>query len=346
MMAMSLSQFRERVIHTRQTSGLTRSTVRRRSHVATVVVVLIAMVIAGCAADHGAGGGGSSESASGSSDRLARGSSSHTIDFHGVTRSYRTYVPASVGPSEPVPMVMMLHGGFGSDEQAERDYGWDSKADSEGFIVVYPNGQGRAWNAGTCCGSPAKDDVDDVGFITKVVEQVQGRSHIDPSRIFVTGMSNGAMMAERLACETDLFAAAASVAGAQMVPCDDPAPISVLHIHGATDSSVPMDGSPGDGKGHVPDHEAIQASFDRWLQVDDCGEPTTRIDGEVTSQTATCAEQRAVELITVAGAGHQWPGSVKKRPGLSKLLGIDEPSDAMNATDVIWQFFAAHSKSD
>lgn len=345
-MAMSLSQFRERVSLERCTNRFSRPTSGRRSRVVLVTLVLIATVASSCTAGHGAGNASSSESASGSSDRPATGSSSHTLDLHGVTRSYRTYVPASVDPSEPVSMLVMLHGGFGSDEQAERDYGWDSKADSEGFIVVYPNGKGRAWNAGTCCGSPAKDDVDDVGFITKVVEQVQERSHIDPSRIFVTGMSNGAMMAERLSCETDLFAAAASVAGAQMVPCDDPAPISILHIHGEADSSVPMDGSPGDGKGHVPNHEAIQASFDRWLQVDDCGEPTMTIDGDVTSQTATCAEQRAVELITVAGAGHQWPGSVKKRPGLSKLLGIDEPSDAMNATDVIWQFFAAHPKSD
>ena len=100
--------------------------------------------------------------------------------------------PASIDPSKAVPLVVMLHGGFGSGEQVESAYGWDAKADAEGFVVAYPNGQDRAWNAGTCCGKPAKEHVDDVAFIVQVVQAVQRQQQIDPRRIFATGASNGA----------------------------------------------------------------------------------------------------------------------------------------------------------
>lgn len=280
--------------------------------------------------------------ASDSGAALPRGSSSHTIKTPKGERTYRTYVPANLDTSSPAPLVVMLHGGFGSAQQAEASYGWDAKAEAEGFVVVYPNGAGKAWNAGSCCGNPARDAVDDVGFITQTVAVVEQHISIDPRRVFVTGMSNGAMMAERLACETKLFAAAASVAGAQMVPCSDPAPVSMLHIHGTADRNVPMDGSPGNGRGHVPAHPTTVATIEAWRRLLGCGTPETVTDGKVTRSTSACPSGRAVELITVAGAGHQWPGSKKSRPALAKALGIDQPSDALDATATIWDFFAAH----
>jgi polyhydroxybutyrate depolymerase len=275
---------------------------------------------------------------------LPTGSHAQTLTVDGTLRTYRTYVPSGLDRSKPVPLVVMIHGGFGSGSQAEQAYGWDASADAHGFVVVYPDGLKKAWNAGTCCGTPKAENLDDVGFITQVVATVRGQLPIDPRRIYVTGMSNGAMMTERLACETDLFAAAAPVAGAQMVPCDDPHPISVLHVHGLADDSVPMDGSPGDGRGKVPAHPPVADTIAMWRTVDRCSPATSRTDGVVTRSSAACADGRAVDLVTVKGAGHQWPGSTKKNPKLAKLVGMDPPSTALNATSEIWAFFAAHPK--
>jgi polyhydroxybutyrate depolymerase len=275
---------------------------------------------------------------------LPTGSHAQSTIVDGTLRTYRTYVPSDLDRTKPVPLVVMIHGGFGSGSQAEKAYGWDASADAHGFVVVYPDGLNKAWNAGTCCGKPKTENLDDVGFITQVVATVRGQLPIDPRRIYVTGMSNGAMMSERLACETTLFAAAAPVAGAQMVPCDDPHPISVLHIHGLADSNVPMDGSPGDGRGKVPAHPPVTDTIAMWRTLDRCSPATSTTVGLVTRSSATCADGRAVDLVTVKGAGHQWPGSTKKNPRLAKLVGMDPPSTALNATNEIWAFFAAHPK--
>ena len=235
-----------------------------------------------------------------------------TID--GTLRTYRTYVPSGLDRSKPVPLVVMLHGGFGSGSQAEKAYGWDATADANGFVVVFPDGLKKAWNAGTCCGGPASEDLDDVAFITQVVSTTRRQIPIDPRRIYVTGMSNGAMMSERLACETDLFAAAAPVAGAQMVPCKDPSPISVIHIHGLADHNVPMDGSPGNGRGKVQAHPAVSDTIAMWRTVDRCSPATTNTSGAVTRSSAACAARsgrrprhRGGRRAPVARQGEQEP---------------------------------------
>jgi len=204
--------------------------------------------------------------------------------------------------------------------------------------VVYPDGLDRTWNAGSCCGVAARSGVDDVAFVTAVVADVVGMIRVDPRRVYVTGMSNGAMMAYRLACETSLFAAVAPVAGDQMIECRHPSPTSLLHIHGTADTRVPVDGSPGSGIGKV-DGPPVEQVVDGWREADGCGAfARTSADG-VTTTTASCPKGRAVELVTVDGAGHQWPGSE-----VSTYPGADPPSDAFSATDLIWAFFSAHPK--
>src|SRR3954451_20108548 len=97
---------------------------------------------------------------------LPLGTSTWSIRHDGRRRTFRIYVPKSaVGPGE-APMVVMLHGGFGSGKQAEKAYGWDQLAENEGIVVLYPDGLRRTWNAGDCCGYAARKNVDDVGFIS------------------------------------------------------------------------------------------------------------------------------------------------------------------------------------
>lgn len=257
----------------------------------------------------------------------------HTIG----DRSYLLTVPRNL-PSDPVPLVVMLHGGFGSGSQAEKSYGWDELAASKGFVVAYPDGIDRAWNVGAgCCGKPGREAIDDVAFIQAVVADVSSGLNIDPARVYATGMSNGALLSYRLACDINLFAAIAPVAGTILGECDSPAPISVLEIHGMDDKSVRMDGSAGAGVAAI-DGLPVEDVAKLWHAVDNCEPSDITTVGLVTTSTATCPAGRTVTLITIDGAGHQWPGSNAVRDGAVP------PSTALDATSTIWAFFAAHSR--
>ena len=112
--------------------------------------------------------------------------------------------------------------------------------------------------------------------------------------------------------------------------------LSVIHIHGTADKNIPYQGGEGDGPGHI-DGPAVPALNAQWRGIDHCARPV------VTTATAACPGGRTVELITIAGAGHQWPGATPN-PLAQRLLHTDPPSTALNATQVIWRFFAAHAR--
>lgn len=265
----------------------------------------------------------------------------HELAVDGVTRSYRLYVPASA--TQGAPLVVMLHGGFGSAEQAEKAYGWDALADRTGTVVAYPDGLDHAWNVGAgCCGRPGSTGTDDVAAVSAVVADVASRVAIDPDRVFATGISNGGMMAYRLACDTSLFAAIAPDSATLLGACPHPSPISVLHLHGLADETVRFDGEPGTGRVAI-DGPPVDDVIAAWRAVDRCAAPVSTGSGPVTASTATCPDGRAVELITIAGAGHQWPGS-DTRTAVQRVLGTDPPSTALDATATIWEFFAAHGR--
>jgi polyhydroxybutyrate depolymerase len=248
------------------------------------------------------------------------GASIHTISVDGKDRVYRLHKPAGLPAS--ASLVVVLHGGFGSAEQAERSYGWDQLADSAKFVAVYPDGMRRAWNVngGGCCGKPAREHIDDVAFISAVVADVAKHIGTDPARVYATGMSNGGIMSYTLACDTTLFAAIGPVAGTQLDQCTSPHPVSVMAVHGTADPNIPYGGGRGRGLAHI-DGPAVPELNALWRKVDQCGPATETTDGQVTTSTAECADGRGVALVTVADGGHQWPGF---------------------ATAKLWAFFAAH----
>jgi polyhydroxybutyrate depolymerase len=263
-----------------------------------------------------------------------------TVESGGLQRSYALYVPAS-GP-DPAPLVLVLHGAFGSAKHSQEYYGWDAAAERYGFVVAYAEGLGRTWAAGGgCCGRPGRDQVDDVGFLTAVVADVSRRVAIDPDRIYAAGMSNGGMMAYRLACDTAIFAAVAAVAATLAGECPSPAPVSVLHIHGTEDDIIRYDGGPGLAADHVTG-PPIVSLVDMWRAVDGCDAPREVTEGVVTTSSAECPGGRSVVLVTVAGAGHQWPGS--SMSPAQRVIGADPPSDAIDATTLIAEFFLAHPR--
>jgi polyhydroxybutyrate depolymerase len=301
----------------------------------TIVVVLIG----GCVA------GGHATGAPPQQTTIPVGQSSQSLQSGGMTRTFHMYRPG--GLTGATPLVVMLHGGYGDGAQAERAYNWDAEADTTHFMVAYPDGMDRAWNAGSCCGRPQRTGIDDVAFLTSMVASIEQQTPIDANRVYVTGMSNGAMMALRLGCQTDLFAAIAPVAGTLLTDCAQAQSTSVLQIHGTADDRVPYDGGPGKaisalGTPNVNGPSAPSVNT-TWRAIDACGAPDSTTAGDVTTQTASCPGGRTVELITVAGAGHQWPGG-QPSPVAERLGNLPPPSTALNATDTIWQFFAAHAR--
>lgn len=266
-----------------------------------------------------------------------------TLTLGNEERTYRLYRPASLSWLNAVPLVVVLHGGFGSGLQAENDYRWDAEADARGFIVAYPDGIDHAWNAGTCCGPPMRQGVDDVRFLTALIEHLRANQHVDPDRIYVTGMSNGAMMAYRLACESPIrIAAIGSVAGTLAVPCSGAPQTSLMEIHGADDGYVPLHGGISRGVDRTP-RRAVPDVIAQWRALDECDKNTVAVEGAVTTDTARCADNRDVTLITIAGAGHQWPGSIPPTQAATMIFHLDPPSRALDATDVLWTFFARHT---
>jgi polyhydroxybutyrate depolymerase len=307
-----------------------------RTLIGLACAALVIGIVVGCKAEKASTTTSTSPSAA---TPIPVGSTGYSMSVGGLTRTYHVYRPAGI--TSTAPLVVFLHGGFGSGSEAEQYYGWDAEADAYGFLVAYPDGYDHAWNVGGgCCGQPAARNVDDVAFIGAMVAQIKRGAPVDSRRVYATGISNGGMMDYRLACSTNLFAAIGPDSATELGSCPSPARISVIHIHGTADHNIPYDGGPGDGYAHI-DGPPVQSVVATWRQIDGCAQPNNSTIGVITTSIASCPDGRSVELITVAGAGHQWPGS-PDRPLIQKALGLDTPSTALNATDVVWSFFAAH----
>ena len=286
------------------------------------VVVLVAVIQAGC-------GGGSSDSGQPPAPP-ARQQKELTIG--GLKRAYRVFAPPNLDRSRPVPVVLVL-GGFGnSAESMVEATQFDREAIDGGFVVAYPDGVGETWNAGYCCGTAAKDGVDDVGFLLAVVDQIQAEYRTDPARVFVAGVSNGAMMGYRLACEhAERIAGVGSVAGAMILDnCNPSRPVPVLEIHGTADGLVPYGGGRTAGGATMPS-PPTPALAERWAALNRClAQPAVETKSPITSSTWTeCSQGSTVRLVTVEGGGHTW---------FAPMLG--PANGALDATHDIWAFFS------
>jgi polyhydroxybutyrate depolymerase len=320
----------------------------RTPRVAASTAVILLLLLAGCGTFRGTSTspgstasvspGPATSQPSGSAD--TGGTQVRSISVGGVPRSYRLHVPSRLD-ADPA-LVIMLHGAMGSAQTAELAYGWDAQADTSGFIVAYPDGQDRVWNAGDCCGAASRTAVDDVGFISAVVGQLQSEFGVPPPRTFAAGMSNGAMMAYRLACDTSLFAAIAPVSGTIVTSCAHPTPTSVIHIHGTDDPTVQMDGVVGSGPGQVQGLPVVDA-VGVFRAADECGPSVTTTQGVVTTDTANCAQGREVTLMTIQGGTHHWPGDRSPASlGTGGASGASGAPETLDATATIWDFFNAH----
>jgi polyhydroxybutyrate depolymerase len=273
----------------------------------------------------------------------------HPLSYQGRNRSYLLHVPASTAGKESLPLVIVLHGGTGNGESAVRMSGFNAVADRYGVIAAYPNGTGRAgdnllltWNGGSCCAYAETAEVDDVGFLRAVVEDIRAHYAIDRNRVFATGLSNGAIMSQRLACEAaDVFAAIAPVAGTlNFSGCHPGQPVSVIEFHGTDDQHIPYDGGYGPKSLVHVNFASVAATLAFWSAADGCAsQPESSVQGSVRHDVWThCAQGAAVELYTIEGGGHAWPG------GAGGWADSDTPTQAISASQLIWDFFAAHPR--
>lgn len=289
---------------------------------------------------------------------LAPGDHEFSLRHGGIERTYLVFMPPR-GGVEPLPVVLNFHGG-GGNARVEKSYTrMDETAAREGFIAVYPNGTGGfagrllTWNAGTCCGWAAANNVDDVGFAVALIDDLSGRTPIDRSRIYATGLSNGSMMAYRLAAEaSERIAAVAGVAGAMTLRHFAPRrPMPVMHIHSVDDGRALYEGGLGPAFPLTNTrvlHSSVDAMIEKWLAFDRCPR-TAHVDNPLRGQagapdaahTATrytyapCRSGTEVVLWKLTGAGHVWPGG--KQNYLRLLLGPG--TTVIDANTELWAFF-------
>ena len=272
-----------------------------------------------------------------------------SITHQGIVRLYRVHVPLRYSPARAAPLVFAFHGGGGDMDYMAREelYGLTGASNKEGFVLVFPNGYSKfesgkfaTWNAGTCCGDARDKKIDDVGFVKTMVGNISSQLNIDRTRIFATGMSNGGMMAHRLACELpDIFSAVASVAGTDSTTqCHPAQPVSVLHIHARNDTHVLFNGGAGEGsfrdESKVTDFTSVPETINRWVKRNQCvptPQRTLEVAGAYCDLYSSCQGGVGGKLCVTEAGGHSWPGGRKPRG--------DAPSKAISANDQIWTFF-------
>ena len=247
-------------------------------------------------------------------------------------RPYGLHVPPGYDPAKATPLVVLLHGYMTTGPKQEAYFGLTAVADAKTFLYAFPDGKKDAhgeqfWNATPACCDFGKSNVDDVAYLTAVIDDVSAHHHVDPRRVYVVGHSNGGFMAHRLACAlAPRVAAIVSLAGAGgSDDCTPASPVSVLQIHGDHDTFIRYEGGTIAGAAYPSARETVR----RWAARDGCTgalSPTgatldlaREVAGAETriERTAGCAAGIDVELWTLIGGKHL---PVLARPGWGEAI--------------------------
>lgn len=252
-------------------------------------------------------------------------------------RTYLLHLPTGYLPKHHYPLVLNFHGHSNTDTHQEQMTGFSTLADRLGFIMAYPQGIiGPDLHTGWASGGPNKPRINDVLFVSDLLNALQETYCIDPARIYATGFSNGGGMTSVLACRlSDRIAAFASVSGSYFVPeggCHPDRAIPFLEFHGTDDGTVPYDGNRST-------HLIGAAQWAQsWATRDGCTAEQIDVlaDGVTKYAWSDCLGGAEVIHYRIARGQHVWPGSLFLNPHLA-------PGDlSVDATTLIWSFFAAH----
>lgn len=284
-------------------------------------------------------------------DSLRPGDHTRVVRVGDLDRRSLVHIPPGYDPAVPMPVVVAFHGGGGHAAGMAEMSGLSEKADTAGFIVVYPEGTGRlarvrTFNAGDCCGQAAARNVDDVAFTRALLDDLSAVVAVDARRVYATGMSNGAMMAHRVGAElSDRIAAVAPVAGPLGVEsCTPGRPVPVIHFHGDADEFAPFAGGRGRGISGTS-FRSVPRSIAAWVEADGCASDpeTTELEDREDDGTRVRVERHGagrdgseVVLVVIEGGGHTWPG---RDPPLTAL---GRSTREISANDLMWEFFERH----
>lgn len=290
-------------------------------------------------------------------EKYGPGDYDFSLVHDGLTRKYKVHIPQSYN-GEITPMVIYIHGGGGDMRAAYWD-GLDKMSDKHGFILAIPEGTGKVklghmragWNGGRWPGGECCGNTDDVGFISKMIDELKGKYTSDDKRIYVTGISNGGLMTNRLGCElSEKIAAIATVAPAAVESvCNPSRPMPVMDIHGTADSANPPDGSEPRGIFNKESGSAFAMPYKRmtpyqvvekWKKINGCSD---KYEEGYKNGSASCIIYNQcrggaeVELCIVEGMGHTYPSGFQYLP--SSIVG---PASYDISFDQIWEFFKKH----
>ncbi len=280
----------------------------------------------------------------------------------GLDRTYRVNIPTGTPIGARHAVVLAFHGGGGNAGQFQRTSGLPELGEREVFIAVFPDGIGRlglhTWNAGGCCGGAMDRDIDDVGFVRTLLDDLARRAAVDPRRVYATGHSNGGMMTYRVAAELgDRIAAAIPVGGAMHLESFRPVrPVPLLHIHSVDDPRALYrggEGPPFPGTNRTVVHRPVEEGLAAWRRINGCtGNPSHAQalaggqDGPNAGQTATllrwepCASGAPVEHWRLTGSGHGWPGQTRS---VLRTSIIGPSTTLIDAAEEVWKFARRHS---
>lgn len=253
--------------------------------------------------------------------RLGPGDHKFNLEYGGLTRTYRVHVPKIYDKTKETPLIINFHGGYGNSESAEMQSDMSKTSDVRGFIVVYPNAvigkfdenvkmNYQHWNGGPRVDPEKALNVDDVGFISTMIDKLSEDFNIDEKRIYATGMSNGATMVYRLACQlSDKIAAFAPVAGNQLdIECNPENTVSIIHFAGLNDKYMPYEGGVGVVK---DDWKPITTLISEWIGRNNCSEEfkiTYEDKGVTCSSYNSCNKNSEISLCIIKDIGHTWTG--------------------------------------
>jgi polyhydroxybutyrate depolymerase len=294
------------------------------------------------------------------------GASVYRITVGGRTRDYRLHVPPAARRGSPLPLVLNLHGATQNATIQELQTGMDASSDRDGYLVAYPDGTRIAkqltpdpvagdaqygFDAGACCGDPSTNHLDDVDFLLSVISDVAAHTPVDLRRVYVTGMSNGGMMAYAMAAQASTrIAAIASVAGQLELPTIHPQrPVPTLEFHSVDDPIARFEGASG---ATPPDRYSVMDGIHAWVRADHC-DATPRVGTPIVGTGASaglgatlvtysgCRGGSEVALWKLRGSGHVWPGApFNTGPRNTWLLdGVGRGTTLLDANEVMWRFF-------
>lgn len=272
---------------------------------------------------------------------------------------YRLHVPTGYKGEVSRPLVVVIHGAFSTAREIEEQSGFSKLADHEGFIAVYPEGMGifgflQHWNAGHCCGKAAADNIDDVGFIAAVINEVAARLSVDLDRVYMVGFSNGGMLAYRFAAErSNIIAAVAPMAAAiGGRPSADvplwvlPKPIAkvpAIIFHAMDDDSVPYLGGQSLRHGGEQEYLSVEESIRFWVKHNGCNKTAVQKNlyggSVIYSLWKDPAGSNDISLYAIKEWGHIWPGKY-----FTSTLGPENPLNGFDAAEIVWDFFKSRRR--